>query len=431
MANIKDFAVGTVKTAPSPATTGVTLELQAGEAARMPAVPFYATATPPGQLTTLDTSEKILVTAKDTTTNIITFTRAQAPTTAMAIGTNWIISNSIYTDDVTSSSIALNQTPTGTINGTNPTFTLAAPATSIVVYKNGVRMSPGSGNDYVFSNNNTITFESGAIPATGAVVRYDAIIGATIMLNGSNSIISDETPAGTVNGTNAVFTAVRGYVGGSLEVYINGIKQARGAHFTETSPSAGTFTMGDAPLTGDIITINYQFAAAASANADTVDNYHASATPTAGTLLPLDSNSRIKPSAIGINYVDSNFTVQGARFSTTSATYADIPGISMAYTAGPTNERLMLVASLMAQKVAGAEGNIQLTCNGVPFGPELYYNPNTSDWVRGVINCFIPLAAGQTITLKLQARAISGGTFYVINETSKWMPKFTGLVWAE
>jgi microcystin-dependent protein len=78
-----------------------------------------------------------------------------------------------------------------------------------------------------------------------------------------------------VNGTNTVFTTFRSYVGGSIEVYINGVRQKNGVHFTETTPGSGIFTMSDAPLTGDDIGVSYQYAASASFNADTVDGYHA------------------------------------------------------------------------------------------------------------------------------------------------------------
>jgi hypothetical protein len=292
-------------------------------------------------------------------------------------------------------------------------------------------MTPGASADYVVTNSTTITFNAGAVPATGSVLTADYIVGSTLMINGSNSMISDEVPVGTVNGSNTVFTAARAYVGDSLEVWVGGVKQQRGVHFTETSPTAGTFTMSDAPITGDNILISYQFVASVSANADTVDSFHANSTPTAGTILPLDSNARVKPSAIGINYINSSFAVQGARYTTTSSTYSDISGASMTYTAGPTNERMMLTASVMAQKSSGNEGNVQLTCNGVAFGPELYYNPATSDWVRGVIHAIVPVAANQTVTIKLQGKSVGIGTFSVITETAAWIPKITGIVWPE
>lgn len=98
MANIKDFAVGLVVTPPSPATTGTTLTLRTGEGATMPTPPFYVTAGPPGELTTIATSEKLLVTA--VAGDVLTIVRGQTPTTAKSIAVNWIVANALYTEDV-------------------------------------------------------------------------------------------------------------------------------------------------------------------------------------------------------------------------------------------------------------------------------------------------------------------------------------------
>lgn len=64
------------------------------------------------------------------------------------------------------------ETPTGTVNGTNATFTLAATpvAGTEHVYVNGILQNSGAGNDYTISGA-TITFLTGAIPQTGDVVR--------------------------------------------------------------------------------------------------------------------------------------------------------------------------------------------------------------------------------------------------------------------
>lgn len=74
-----------------------------------------------------------------------------------------------------------NEVPSGTINGTNPNFTLAhSPLidsvnnsnSTLVVFKNGLRQKIGMGNDYTLSTN-TITFLSGAIPSGGDQLLAD------------------------------------------------------------------------------------------------------------------------------------------------------------------------------------------------------------------------------------------------------------------
>jgi hypothetical protein len=135
-------------------------------------------------------------------------------------------------------------------------------------------------------------------PATGTVLLVDYFIGGTINNIGTNSYIADEAVTGSVNGSNAVFTTARPYIAGSLEVYVNGVKQAKTLHITETSPSVGTFTLDSAPQTGDIVRVAYQFNLNPASNSDTVDGIHASATPQPNQLLPLGSDSRLPRAAI-------------------------------------------------------------------------------------------------------------------------------------
>lgn len=98
---------------------------------------------------------------------------------------------------------------------------------------------------------------------------------------GSNSFIVGEIPVGTVDGTNDLFTVSDGsYIGGSLEVMVNGLAQRRGIDFFETSPTAGTFTLATPPTNdgnGDPLTVNYQHSVGSSDNADTLDGYQLTA----------------------------------------------------------------------------------------------------------------------------------------------------------
>lgn len=77
-----------------------------------------------------------------------------------------------FTEMGTGQTRVANETPSGTVNGSNAAFTLANTPISgtVEVYVNGVLQDPGSGDDYQISGT-TITFESGAIPQTGDSVR--------------------------------------------------------------------------------------------------------------------------------------------------------------------------------------------------------------------------------------------------------------------
>lgn len=89
--------------------------------------------------------------------------------------------------------------------------------------------------------------------------------GTTININ---TLKIDQTPAGgtygtlagTVNGSNAVFTVSNGaYLSGSLMVFLNGQEQTQGSSvdWQETTPASGTFTFATAPPTGSIVQAAY------------------------------------------------------------------------------------------------------------------------------------------------------------------------------
>ena len=64
-----------------------------------------------------------------------------------------------------------NETPAGAVDGVNDAFTLAATpvAGSEQVYKNGLLMRVGAGNDYQIAGD-TVTFEAGQVPSVGDIV---------------------------------------------------------------------------------------------------------------------------------------------------------------------------------------------------------------------------------------------------------------------
>lgn len=72
--NHKDFAVTLVTIAPIPQLTGTTIGVTETQGSRLPITPFYANAVPPNETSTLDNTEKILVT--DVTDDVLTIERA-------------------------------------------------------------------------------------------------------------------------------------------------------------------------------------------------------------------------------------------------------------------------------------------------------------------------------------------------------------------
>lgn len=336
MANLKDFATSLILTGPSPATSGTSVVVSSGEGALYPPVPFWATAHPENTLPVIANAEKVLVTARPGNADTFTIVRAQSPTTAKSIVAGWRLSNTIFADDMYQGSIISNEIPSGTINGSNTAFTVATAFTpgSLKVFLNGQRLKSGAGNDYTENASNT-AFTMLYAPATGDVLLVDYNIGSSVIMQGTNVFVNQETPTGSVNGSNAAFTTSKGYVSGTLEVYVNGLLQAKTTHATEVSPTAGTFTLDVAPSTGDIVRVSYQWAASTGGNAATVNGIAASVSPTANQLVPLDASALFPGAAIKnvtVNRQDNttNSTPTTTRIETGWGVIANGAGVSAA-----------------------------------------------------------------------------------------------------
>lgn len=90
---LKNFAYSLVATAPSPATSGTSLVVTAGQGSYFPAAPFDATIWPAGVQPTNSNAEIVRVTAVSTDT--FTITRAQYGTTAQSITAGYQIAQTV------------------------------------------------------------------------------------------------------------------------------------------------------------------------------------------------------------------------------------------------------------------------------------------------------------------------------------------------
>ena len=98
MSNRKNLANGILALGVS--DTDTTWVLQNGYGAGMPDVPFYLTATPFGQLSTMGNSEIVNVTER--TTDTLTVQRGAKGTTAKTFAAGAVVSNGIYVEDLNS-----------------------------------------------------------------------------------------------------------------------------------------------------------------------------------------------------------------------------------------------------------------------------------------------------------------------------------------
>ena len=357
MDNKADLSLGIVATAPSPATSGTSITLQAGQGADMPPVPFKALLYPPGVIPTRANAERVRVTARPGSSDTFTILRAQGIFTAKTVATGWVMSNNIFADDINNSSVTFDEALTGTINGVNTVFTTTANFTTIQVYKNGVRMTKAG--DFSITGANQITFVTA--PVANTVLTADYVTGSQVSISGTSSVVNKETPTGAVNGTNAVFTTANPYVGGSLQVYVNGL--AQGTFVTETTPSTGTFTLDVAPTAGDNIFVSYQFASSVYGNADTVDSIHASSTATANTLLPLNSSAAYPSTVLGLMSNAQVITFNSTGNFTTGNNALGSP-VNVTFPAGVTKAIILGQIRVQAQSGTQTDARIWLGMDG-------------------------------------------------------------------
>jgi hypothetical protein len=155
-----------------------------------------------------------------------------------------------------STAFADGEVPTGTLNGTNATFTLAhtpvAPST-LTVYRNGVLLS--NGVDYNVSGAN-ITFIGSQVPQSNDVLQtYYRLAGSSP----TPLFIDDEIPQGTIDGTNLVFTlssAPQPLL--SLRLYKNGVLLQENTDYTLNGTTVTFVSASVAPNTGDSLVAFYR-----------------------------------------------------------------------------------------------------------------------------------------------------------------------------
>lgn len=174
MANRIDLGTSLVATAPSPATSGTSLTITAGQGVNFPAAPFWATAAPYGTLPTLANAEIVLVTAVSTDT--FTITRAQKGTSGQSIAIGWSISNVITAEDVT---------PVGSIL---PYAGRTAPNGYLLCFGQTVSQSTYAALFQTISPNLGAVAITNASPAVVTLNGHGFITGDQLYFNGSGTI---------------------------------------------------------------------------------------------------------------------------------------------------------------------------------------------------------------------------------------------------
>jgi hypothetical protein len=149
------------------------------------------------------------------------------------------------------------ETPAGTINGTNGSFTLAntpSPAASLTLFLNGLLQDQGV--DYTLAAN-TITFAPASLPQTGDILRANYRLAVSLPGIG---FVDQVTPTGAINGVNTAFTLSQTpSPSASLTVFLNGLLMSAGVDYTLAGTTI-TFASASVPQTGDILLCSYRIA---------------------------------------------------------------------------------------------------------------------------------------------------------------------------
>ncbi len=148
------------------------------------------------------------------------------------------------------------ETPSGTANGVNASFTLAnapSPSSSLELYRNGILQMPGV--DYTLSGN-SITFLSHSLPQPNDILQ------AFYRLPGSGpsaSFVDGEIPSGAIDGVNLVFTLANApNPASSLKLYKNGVLLQQNTDYTLSGSTITFASPSIAPLSGDLLTAFYR-----------------------------------------------------------------------------------------------------------------------------------------------------------------------------
>ena len=289
---VKNFVYGVVSVAPSPATSGTSLSLSDADAAVFPdpatVGAYNVVVWPAGTKPLTANAEIVRITAKASPSGgntAFTITRTQESTSARTVVVGDQIALNLTAKTITdiigmgTASMVRGEVPGGSVNSSNTTFTTASrfQPGSLRVYHNGIRLKAGT-TDYA---EGTQGFTMVTAPITGDILLVDYETNTTAFMQGSSSFVYDETPSGTVNGSNVTFTLANTPVAGTLVLYRDGQRLVPGG--ADYTLSTATITFVTAPTTGSILRADYQLFASVAGNADTLDGQHAPTGTIVGT----------------------------------------------------------------------------------------------------------------------------------------------------
>lgn len=223
--NHANFGVSTVAVAPSPAASGLTLDV--ADASTFPAVPFNCTVSPPNVRPTLANSEIVRVT--DITGSTFTIDRAQEGTSAKNIAVGWVIANSITVKVITDLETAVNAPINVSAGATSY-------QTSALTFNNGNGVSFGITNGVITASvvppsGAVVSFSAGTTDVAAAQLSFEDTPGVQFALTGS-------TILATHNGLTSQSNQVALAANGNFAFQTLSFSNAQGVSFATSAGSA-------------------------------------------------------------------------------------------------------------------------------------------------------------------------------------------------
>lgn len=122
-----------------------------------------------------------------------------------------------------------------------------------------VDVSEFGGAGHVIEDEGTPVTQRANLNFVGSGVAVTDVGGKTVVTISSSGLtasnfVTRETPSGTINGSNAIFTLANTPISGTEQVFLNGVLQALTTDYTISS---ATITMIPAPTTGDKLRVTY------------------------------------------------------------------------------------------------------------------------------------------------------------------------------
>jgi len=133
-------------------------------------------------------------------------------------------------------------------------ITLTLDGSTLAVGASGIKLANMSSTNFLVGNGSSIP-TAVAMSGDATMDNTGAVSAAADILKEAD-VVTRQTPTGAINSSNVTYTLANTPIVGTEQVFLNGILQEAGAGDDYTI-SGATITYETAPVTGDILRVNY------------------------------------------------------------------------------------------------------------------------------------------------------------------------------